>query len=89
MYLHLGQETVINSRCIIGIFDMETATVSKHTRIFLAKAEKAGHVFNVSYELPKSFVLTDDRNGETVYISQLGAGTLLKRTKITKGDQHV
>ena len=59
MYIHLGQEKVINSKDVIGIFDIENTTISKNTRIFLNKAEKKAQVVNVSYELPKSlqFVL--------------------------------
>lgn len=48
---------MVSTAEIIGIFDMDTSTVGKHTRDFLAKAEKGGRVVNVSYELPKSFVL--------------------------------
>ena len=44
MYLHLGQDTVIKMDEIIGIFDMETSTISKITRDYLAQAEKAGQV---------------------------------------------
>ena len=40
MYLHLGHKTVINSKKIIGIFDIDTATVSKRTREFLNKNVK-------------------------------------------------
>ena len=40
MYLHLGQDTVIRTGDIIGIFDLDITTVSKHTRDYLAKAEK-------------------------------------------------
>ena len=57
MYLHLGQETVVNDGEIVGIFDLETTTVSKNTRSFLTKAEKNKEVINVSYELPKSFII--------------------------------
>ena len=32
MYLHLGQDTVITTKSIIGIFDMDRCTVSKKTR---------------------------------------------------------
>ena len=48
MYLHLGQETVVRVQDIVGIFDMDNTTISKHTRQFLADAEKAGRVVNVS-----------------------------------------
>lgn len=86
MYLHLGQETVVRLDEIIGIFDIETATISKHSRQFLADAEKGGRVFNVSMELPKSFVVCMDRDGtEIVYISQISSATLLKRTGYIDG----
>ena len=35
MYLHLGGEYVIKEEEVIGIFDLDTSTVSKHTRKFL------------------------------------------------------
>ena len=57
MYLHLGQDTVIKMDEIVGIFDLETATVSKISRDYLARAQKSGQVVNVSLELPKSFVV--------------------------------
>ena len=52
MYLHLGQDTVVRLDEIVGIFDMENATISKHTRRFLSDAQKGGRIFNVSMELP-------------------------------------
>ena len=65
----------------IGIFDLDTTTVSKRTRDYLAKAEKAGIVENVCYDIPKSFIVCRDKNGnEKVYISQISSTTLLKRT---------
>lgn len=81
MYLHLGQDTVVRTSEIIGIFDMDNATVSKATRQFLAQAEKRGEVINVTGELPKTFVVCRDKRGEVrVYISQISSATLRKRT---------
>ena len=40
MFLHLGEDTVIKSKKVIGIFDMDTSTVNKATRDYLTKAEK-------------------------------------------------
>ena len=42
MYLHLGQDKVVSMDEIVGIFDLDTSTVSKATRDYLAKAEKDG-----------------------------------------------
>lgn len=79
MYLHLGEKTVVRTDTIVGIFDLENTTVSKHTRSFLADAQKTGKVINVSYELPKSFVICEEKGRTSVYISQLSGQTLMRR----------
>lgn len=81
MFLHLGMDKVITFDDIIGIFDLDTTTVSKNTRNYLAEAEKAGIVENVCSDLPKSFIVCQNKNGENrVYISQISSATLFKRT---------
>lgn len=77
MFLHLGEDTVITDKNIIGIFDMDTSTVNKATRDYLNKAQKDGRVVYVNYDLPKSFVVMDSE----VYISPVNTGTLSKRAK--------
>lgn len=77
MYLHIGEDTVINTKNIIGIFDMDTSTVNKATRDYLSKAEKEKKVIYVNYDLPKSFIVTENN----IYVSPLNTNTLLKRTR--------
>lgn len=92
MYLHLGQETVVKTDDIIGVFDLETSTLSKHTRNFLAQAEKNKSVVNVTKELPKTFVVMCPRgkNKQKVYISQISTTTLQKRNrKLGSGLQKI
>lgn len=89
MYIHLGQNTVIRMSDVVGIFDLDTSTISKHTRDFLARAEKEKRVVNVSYELPKSFVVVNDGKNQKVYISQISSSTLLKRTGFIDGISNV
>lgn len=81
MFLHLGQDTIITTEEIVGIFDLDTSTVMKSTRDFLTTMSKEKRVVNVSYELPKSFVLTYDKKTKekTMYISPISSVTLLKR----------
>lgn len=86
MYLHLGQEVVVHSEQILGIFDLDTASLSRHTREYLARAEKEGRVVNVSMELPKSFIVTGGDHTR-VYISQISAATLLKRSGLALDSQ--
>lgn len=57
MYLYLGGNRLVRQAEVVGVFDLDTATVSRHTRDFLTRAERDGRVETVSYELPKAFVL--------------------------------
>lgn len=82
MYVHLGVDSVVKEDDIIGIFDLDSTTVSKHTRKFLNEAEKQKQVINVSFELPKSFILCGEKGKTKVFISQLSSSTLYKRSKI-------
>lgn len=79
MYLYLGENTVINTRQILGIFDLDNTTISPITREYLAEAQQKNRVFEVSYELPKSFVICQEDNEITVYLSQISPATLEKR----------
>lgn len=83
MYLHLGQDVVVRTRDIIGIFDLDTSTVSKETHRYLTKAEQEGRAVTVSTELPKSFVVcvSPSSGRQLVYISQISSSTLLKRVE--------
>ncbi|MEE1320511.1 MAG: DUF370 domain-containing protein [Acutalibacteraceae bacterium] len=82
MYLHLGHHTVITHDEIIGIFDLDSTTVAKKTRDYLSIAQKEGRVREVSYELPKSFIVCREKDGRNiVYLSQISTSTLLKRTE--------
>lgn len=75
MFLHIGEATVLTDDTIIGIFDMDTSTVNKATRDYLRLAEQRGRVIYVNYDLPKSFIVTDD----AVYVSPINTSTLNKR----------
>ena len=77
MYLHLGENTVVRTDSIIGIFDMDTSTISKWTKDYLSNATKNKRVINVSMELPKSFVVCNENNEIKVYVSQISSQTLL------------
>ena len=77
MYLHLGGDVVVRSSDIIGIFDIENTSVTKE---YLGEQEKRHRVITVSPELPKSFIVCRERDGITVYISQISCSTLRKRS---------
>lgn len=79
MYLHLGNDVTVNLKSVVGIFDMDNTTVSYRTRDFLSKAQKDGIVIDVTEDLPKSFIITEENGKTCVYISSLASRTLLKR----------
>lgn len=82
MYLHLGRDTLVKTKDLIGIFDLDNTTVAKDTRGFLGLAEKAGRVITVADDLPKTFVLCGKSRRECkVYLSQISTSTLRKRTR--------
>lgn len=82
MFLHLGNDFIVNEKEIVGIFDLEKSSVSKYTRDFLANATKQGRVINCTNEMPKSFIVAlDPELTERVYISQLSCSTLNRRSR--------
>ena len=84
MYLHLGQNIVVTEASVVGIFDMDNTTSSHITRKFLSEAEKAGRVTVITDELPKSFVVCDEDEKQSIYLSQLTSATLQKRGEATQ-----
>ncbi|MCI8386810.1 MAG: DUF370 domain-containing protein [Acutalibacter sp.] len=80
MYLHLGQNTIVMTNRILGVFDLDNTTGSKSTKEFLAKAQREGRVVDVTWELPKSFIVCEEQGREIVYLSQMTPATLQKRT---------
>lgn len=84
MYLHLGNDIIVKKSDIVGIFDIENTTTGKNTGHLLERAQKEGNVVNVSYELPKSFVVCMEKGKERVYVCQLSAATLRKRDQDKK-----
>ncbi len=81
MYLFLGTDTTVLKQDVVGIFDLDTATVSPVTRAYLTRAQKEKKVQSVNYELPKSFVVTANKEEKTVYLSPLSAAVLKKRAR--------
>ena len=79
-FLHLeGGETLI-AEDVVGIFDMDLATVEEGTREFLAQNQKQMQVVSLASDLPKSIVLVREAYGDRVYISGLSTEAIAKRS---------
>ena len=45
MYLHLGQESIVRTRDILGIFDLDTASLSRHKMCIRDRACPGGKMW--------------------------------------------
>ncbi len=69
-------------REIIGIFDIEKATLSGDTKNFLARMQKEYKAVNLATDLPAAFVLTDGEYTDRIYITSLSAKVLKNRGRM-------
>ena len=81
MYIHIGGDITLPSDKIIGIFDIEKTSVNKDVNDYLMKLQKQGRIYYVSYDMPKSFVVSTRDGRERTYISPISPATLIKRCK--------
>lgn len=68
MYLHIGNGETVRVRDIVGVFDLDTASVSGVTRDFLAKKQAAGGVRYGDSDLPRSFVVLSDNRKKNIRV---------------------
>lgn len=80
MYMRVEENIIINTKDIIGIFDMDNTTVSRLGRNFLAESQKSGLIINSTDDLPKSFVVVNERGDTKVFISSVSSKILAKRS---------
>ncbi len=84
MYLHAGSSYVVNTKEIIGIFDMDNTTVSRLGRNFLSRAQQNNEVINATEGLPLSYIVSNRKGESKIYISSFSPRVLSKRTKTSK-----
>lgn len=74
-YLELSPDVSVDPDSVIGIFDLDKVTLSASTRAYLRHSEKEGRLKNVSPDIPRSIVVTEN----TVYFSGFSVQTLKGR----------
>ncbi len=79
MFLHAGNGRNIRQKDIIGIFDMDNATVSHVTRKYLSAEQKKKAVEAVADEIPKSFILYKKDGEFKICFSPLSTSALIGR----------
>ena len=85
MYIPIGDDMSVRDKNVIGIFDLDTTTVTERGRIFLDRAEKEGQVVPWTpkslEDMPKSYILTVEYGMTKIYQSSVTTQTLEKRMK--------
>lgn len=77
MYLHIGQEVILNVKDIIGIFNlMKLENIEKLKKDF--------NVIDVSNGRKKSFILVEKNKQKIGYFSNISSATLAKRIDLGK-----
>ena len=76
MYLHIGNGQTVKKKEIIGIFDMDTATVSTISKQYLSKKQKEKKVTYEGDDIPRSFLILTGEKGERVYLSKISTSGL-------------
>ena len=87
MYLHIGNKKSIKQKSIIGIFDLDSATVSSLTKKFVHHMEENGLVEYDDTDLPRSFLLIENKKGEaspfSLRLSRISPAGLRERAQIS------
>jgi hypothetical protein len=82
MYLHIGNGKSVKKKHIIGIFDLDTSTVTKTGKDFINKSERLGNVEYDDDDLPRSFVLVEENKKYKVKLSRISTkGLTLRATE--------
>ncbi|MDD3840072.1 MAG: DUF370 domain-containing protein [Clostridia bacterium] len=79
MFIHIGGDTAIRVKDIIGIFDINCKDISNSTKEFLNITKEEGFVRKITDFKTKSFILTEHNENIVVYMSPISSVTLLKR----------
>lgn len=81
MYINIGENNIINTKNILGVFDIDKLTVYKNNREYLSICEKYNKIKSTTENLPKSFIIcvNNNKNKEKIYLSCLTCSTISKR----------
>ena len=78
-YINVGGTQILPKEEILGIFDLDTATVSKITKDFINKCQKKGAVEYLDSDLPRAFILLDENGATKVRLSRISTSGLKQR----------
>ena len=88
MYLHIGNGQSVKKKDIIGVFDLDTSTVTKTGKDFINKLEREGAVEYSDDDLPRSFVLISEEKKCKAKLSRISTKGLMARANESISDKE-
>ena len=89
MYLHIGNKKSVKKKNVIGIFDLDTATVTKTGKDFVNRYERQGKVEYDDDDLPRSFILIEEDNEYKIKLSRISSKGLKARGEESLYDKEI
>jgi len=80
MFLHLGNDVLVELKDVISIIDIEK-NKSVINSEFIETAKEEGFVRIISKDEIKSVIITEIKNRSTIFLSPITSSTLHKRTR--------
>ena len=81
MYLHIGNGESVREKDVIGVFDLDTSTVSSITKKYISENQKKGLVEYNDNDIPRAFVLVEDNKKYKVKLSRISTAGLKLRAE--------
>ena len=81
MKLYLNDEVGLDPKAIVGIFDMDGATVGEATKKFLSAREKGGSLSITTADIPVSLLVSEEMGRIKVYLTRNAPKVLARRAK--------
>lgn len=84
MFLHIGNNNIINTKDIIGIYDIESIKNTKEYKKMIIQLKEEHHLFVEKDIEEKTLILTREEKEIKGYISNISSITLAKRARNEK-----
>ena len=81
MYFHIGNGVTVKKKDVIGVFDLDTSTVSAITRKYVNKNEKEGKLSYSDSDLPRTFILVEEKGEYRIKLSRISTQGIKARAE--------
>ena len=80
-YFHIGNGVTVKKSDVIGVFDLDTSTVSAITKKYINQKEKEGRLSYSDSDLPRSFILTEEAGEYKIKLSRISTQGIKTRAE--------